>query len=131
MKPVRNRILFAPALLFFALFTLPLVLTAAEPVEQPEVVLQLSLINGLTPVLVPVVLEVVKRRSPPFFKRHKWVMPVAAPVLGALAEVATNYAALSGGNIAVAAALGLAGVGLRELAVQAKRAASPPAPSTP
>lgn len=78
-----------------------------------------SLIPGLIPVLTPVVIAAVKRliaRIPTMW------LPVLAPFVGGLLDAALAYASGNPVNPLFGAALGLAGVGVREIVDQAKKA---------
>jgi hypothetical protein len=82
----------------------------------------LILIECAIPVVVPVTLAVLKQCLPQVPKR--W-LPVLAPALGALAEtIATQQV---GTGTVLGAALGSAGVGLRELVDQMRKSMSEPA----
>lgn len=76
-----------------------------------------QIVSLLTPVVVPLVIAGFKLISA---KIPTWVFPVLAPILGALVGVISNAALQANGNLYVAAALGLAGVGVREIIDQLK-----------
>lgn len=81
-----------------------------------------TLVPVLIPVLVPVVIALLKwavGRMP------KWLLPILAPLLGAAADIASSYATGTALGPVWAAALGLAGVGLREIVDQARKAVAP------
>lgn len=76
-----------------------------------------QIVNLLTPVIVPLVIAGFKMISS---KIPTWILPILAPILGALVGVISNAALQANGNLMVAAALGLAGVGVREIIDQLK-----------
>jgi hypothetical protein len=71
-----------------------------------------NLVLWLTPVIVPLVIALVKKFQPQI---PSWVLPLAAPVLGVVIDVINSYALGQANNLIVAALLGLAGVGVREI----------------
>lgn len=73
----------------------------------------------LIPVAVPLALAVLKAVLPNLPK--VW-LPILAPILGALSEILLYLGGLGGGNPAMGALLGQAGVGLREIYDQVKKA---------
>lgn len=75
------------------------------------------IVNLLTPIVVPIFIAAFKKISS---KIPKWVLPALAPILGVLVTVISNSALQANGNLLVAAALGLAGVGVREIIDQLK-----------
>lgn len=81
-----------------------------------------SIVNILTPIVVPLIIAGFKLISA---KIPTWVFPVLAPILGLLMGAISNAALQANGNILVAAALGLAGVGVREIIDQLKPEAKP------
>lgn len=82
-----------------------------------------TIVTIVTPIIVPLIIAGVKYIIP---KIPTWLLPILAPILGAVLTIITNYAAQSSGNLVIAAILGLAGVGVREIVDQLK-----PAPVTP
>lgn len=75
--------------------------------------------QALIPVVVPLVLAVLKVLFP---KIPKVWIPWLAPILGAAAEIGLYYAgAVQQANPLLGAALGQAGVGLREMVDQLKK----------
>lgn len=74
-----------------------------------------SIVNIATPIIVPIVIEIVKFISP---KIPTWIIPILAPILGGLVGILSNAALQANGNLFVAVALGMAGVGLREIVDQ-------------
>lgn len=76
-----------------------------------------QIVNIVTPIIVPLVLAGVKWILP---KIPTWMIPVLAPVLGGLVGIISNAALSAQGNLMVAVALGMAGVGLREIIDQLK-----------
>ena len=87
-----------------------------------------NVVTWLTPVLVPLLLAGVKLVLP---KLPTWVIPIAAPVIGVLIDFVNSLATAHSSNFLVAAALGLAGVGLREVKENLKPAANGGWPATP
>lgn len=87
------------------------------PAESP-----LSLLQALIPFAVPIILELVKFGMG---KVPAWLLPVVAPLLGAVADIAinlgTNGSLPTWGGMYAGALLGAAGVGVREIADQAKQ----------
>jgi len=74
----------------------------------------------LIPALVPVAIAMLKLMIPGIPK--PW-LPVLAPLLGGLLDAGTAYAGISSGaNPLVGALLGSAGVGLREIVDQLRKA---------
>jgi len=67
-----------------------------------------TIIVAITPVLI----EVIKWAAP---KIPGKIIPIVAPALGAMADMAGSYAGLWASNPIAGALLGMAGVGLREL----------------
>jgi len=84
---------------------------------------QLSLI----PIFTPLIIQAVKMFVP---KIPTLWLPVMAPFLGALLDVISHYSTGSNISIGTAAALGLAGVGVREVVDQIQKV-SPAGPSVP
>jgi hypothetical protein len=82
---------------------------------------------SLIPILVPLLLALGKWFVP---KIPKAWLPILAPVLGAGLDVLLHFAGLSAGNPMMGAILGSAGVGLREIVDQLRKAQIPP-PSPP
>lgn len=71
-----------------------------------------AVIQWLTPAVVPLLLAGVKQVMP---KLPTWTIPLLAPVLGILLDVVNSMATSHQSNFLAAAALGLAGVGIREV----------------
>lgn len=71
-----------------------------------------SLIQWLTPIIVPLIITYVRKMAP---RIPTWMLPAMAPVLGALIDLINSL--IVGGNhsMIVGALLGLAGVGVREI----------------
>lgn len=99
----------------------PLCIMAAEaaPTGAAADAPRLSTLLALIPVIVPAILAVAK-----FFIPHlpKVSLPILAIVLGAAAEFALSHTV--GANTVLGAILGSAGVGLRELVDQLRKASS-------
>jgi glycerol uptake facilitator-like aquaporin len=94
--------------------TIPLVVVAQEVgggTASPET----SLWIGLIPLVVPILISGVKLIIP---KLPKMWLPIIAPVLGAVAAIALHFAGAEGVSIWVGSLLGMAGVGMREIADQ-------------
>lgn len=81
-----------------------------------------AIVQWLTPLLVPLIIALFKKVAPSI---PSWALPVIAPVLGMLGNVITSYATGHSLNLVAAAALGLAGVGIREIKDQLVPAAAP------
>lgn len=81
----------------------------------------------LTPVVVPLIIAGMKLLMP---KIPSWILPLIAPVLGVLINIIDQAVTSHAGNIWLAAALGLAGVGVREVVDQTKQTVTAP-PATP
>jgi len=71
-----------------------------------------GLVTLLTPVIVPLVIAGVKKVLPQI---PTWLLPVLAPILGVVADLINSWASGAQTNLALAAVLGLAGVGVREV----------------
>lgn len=86
-----------------------------------------SLALIVIPLIVPIVVAMAKFFIP---KLPGWTLPIIAPALGALIDYLTTRATGAAASPLIAAALGSAGVGLREIVDQLKKVAAP-ADSTP
>lgn len=71
-----------------------------------------QIIQFATPIIVPLILAGVKQLLP---KLPSWTIPILAPLLGVAVDVVNAAATSHQTNLWVAAALGLSGVGLREI----------------
>lgn len=71
-----------------------------------------QIIQFATPIIVPVILAGVKALLP---KLPSWTIPLLAPLLGMLVDVVNSLATAHASNLWLAAGLGLAGVGAREI----------------
>lgn len=71
-----------------------------------------GLVQWLTPIITPVVLLGVKKFLP---KLPSGLIPLLAPIVGVALELANSLATSHQSNFLLAAALGLLGVGLREV----------------
>ena len=69
----------------------------------------------LIPVLVPFLIAGIKALIP---KLPTWILPILAPILGALSAAVSGVA-----DPGTGAVLGLAGIGVREVADQTRKAA--------
>lgn len=78
-----------------------------------------TLWTALLPVLVPVVIAALKLLLP---RLPTWLLPILAPLLGAAADLAMHYAGLPSVGAPWGAILGSAGVGLREIQDQVRKA---------
>jgi len=79
------------------------------------------------PVVVPLLIAGLKKWMIPNIP--SWALPLLAPALGALADLALQASGVHTGGVVKGALLGSAGVGLRELQNQvAKSMPKPPAP---
>lgn len=76
-----------------------------------------QLLLSLIPVLVPLFIAALKLAVP---KVPKPLLPILAPILGGLADAGIAYAAGSAANPMLGAALGAAGVGVREIVDQVR-----------
>ncbi len=81
-----------------------------------------SLLTWLTPILVPLLIVGVKKVLPSL---PGWTLPIIAPVLGIVIDLVNTATTSHAGNMGIAAALGLAGVGLREIKDQVHTAVDP------
>lgn len=72
----------------------------------------------IIPLVVPIIIAALKALWPAIPK--VW-LPIVAPILGALAEILLYLAGMGGGDPAMGALLGQAGVGLREIYDQIKK----------
>ena len=77
-----------------------------------------NMLPAVIPLAVPILLAVVKNLVSAI---PKWLLPILAPVLGAVAEIGLNYAGAPAVGVMWGAALGSAGVGLREIVDQLKK----------
>lgn len=76
-----------------------------------------TIITYATPVIVPLVIAGFKLLKPNI---PTWLLPVLAGPLGVLLDFINTYATSHPGNFLVALALGLAGIGVREVVDQLK-----------
>lgn len=84
-----------------------------------------QLLMVLIPALVPVLIAGLKTYIP---KIPKQALPILAPILGVGIDYATSYATGTGANPILAAFLGSAGTGLREIVDQVKQTVQTPPP---
>jgi hypothetical protein len=82
-----------------------------------------NVVLWLTPVVVPMLIALVKKVLP---QVPSWALPIIAPLLGVALEVINSLATTQAANFWAAAALGLAGIGVREVADQVKKAVPKP-----
>ncbi len=88
-----------------------------------------SPLTALIPLAVPVVIALLKAFLP---KIPGMALPIIAPMLGAVADIALHYAGVTTLGPLWGMVLGSAGVGLRELQDQLKQVILPaPAATTP
>ena len=78
---------------------------------------------ALIPIAVPVAIALLKKAAP---KIPGWLLPIIAPLMGAAADIALNYAGVATLGAGWSALLGSAGVGLREVQDQLKSRVSGP-----
>lgn len=81
-----------------------------------------TILQIATPIVVPLIIAGMKWLKPNI---PTWLLPIVAPVLGGSLDFFTNLALQNQGNIWMAALLGLAGVGVREVIDQLKPAPQP------
>lgn len=111
--------------LFFAGLTALLAETAVTiPAAASTGISPDSIVQWLTPIIVPLVIAGLKKVLPAI---PSALLPIIAPILGVVIDLVNNLATAHQTNFLVAAALGLAGVGLREVKDQIVPAAKPPA----
>lgn len=79
----------------------------------------LSLLDGVIPLIVPLLIAFFKNLLP---RLPKALLPILAPVLGALADITMHYAGLNQGNALTGAILGATGLWLREAFDQSRKA---------
>ena len=108
-----------PFILTLVLFSLAFVLLPvvafaqeASPAAGQLAINADSIVQWLTPLLVPLLLAGVKKFAP---EMPKWVLPICAPVLGFLIGVINNLMSAHADNLWLAAGLGLLGVAVREV----------------
>lgn len=82
----------------------------------------------IIPVVVPILIAGLKKWIPNI---PSWILPVLAPLLGALADLIMQAAGVQTGGAVKGALLGSAGVGLRELQNQVAQAMPKPPPTPP
>lgn len=93
---------------------------AAATVPAPAFELG-SLWQALIPVGVPLFIALAKMLIPML---PGWLLPIIAPILGGLADAGLAYVSGGTANPVLGAILGSAGVGVREIVDQIKRAAA-------
>lgn len=93
------------------LLSIPAGLYAAEAVV-PATDAANSIVQFLTPVIVPLVIAGMKKLMP---KLPGFLLPIIAPVIGVVIDLVNSFVTTHSTNLFAAAALGLAGVGLREV----------------
>lgn len=91
--------------------------TATVGVTAPATEAPNSLLLALIPVIVPLLVALGKWGLP---KVPLWILPILAPALGALVDYLSTLATGAAANPILGAALGSAGVGVREIFDQAK-----------
>jgi hypothetical protein len=72
----------------------------------------------LITVITPAIIAALKLAIP---RLPGWTLPIIAPLLGAAQGIVLNYAGIVSSNAGLAALLGMAGVGLREVYDQAQK----------
>lgn len=70
------------------------------------------LLQFLTPVITPLILALAKKVAPRIPSK---AIPIAAPAIGAVIAGISAIGANNPSNLALGAALGMAGVGIREI----------------
>lgn len=83
------------------------------------------LVTYLTPIIVPLIIAGVKAVQP---KIPTFVLPLIAPIFGVLIDIINSYVNNSHPSLLIAAILGLAGVGIREVVDQLKPISDPVEP---
>lgn len=81
-----------------------------------------TITNFLTPVIIPLLIAGMKKLKPNI---PTWFIPILAPLLGTLTGYIATIALHNTGNLWLSAALGLAGVGVREVVDQLKPTPQP------
>lgn len=104
--------------LFLSVFSVAMAQTIVPPTGN---VAADNLLTWITPILVPLLIAGVKQVLP---KIPRSVLPVLGPILGAAIDIINHYATGAATNTWAALALGAAGVGVREIYDQVKRAAT-------
>jgi hypothetical protein len=99
------------------LFPLALLAQDAAPVASAPVAG--NWVTWLTPIITPFVLMLVKKFLPLL---PSGLIPVLAPLLGVALDLINSFATAHQGNVVLAAILGLAGVGVREVKEAVKKA---------
>lgn len=79
--------------------------------------------TAIIPLVVPLVIGLLKTWLP---NLPKVVLPILAPILGALADIGLHFAGAPTVGPIWGAALGTAGVGLREIADQLRKTITQP-----
>lgn len=72
--------------------------------------------------LIPILVNFIKKAIP---EKYGWITPLLATVLGPIADFISQKATGVGVGPVAAAALGLAGIGVREIVNQLKQAVVP------
>lgn len=80
------------------------------------------IVNFATPVIVPLIIAGIKKLKPNI---PTWLIPALSPFLGLLLAYVGQLALHSHANWALAAVLGIAGVGVRELKDQLTKPSEP------
>lgn len=99
----------------FLAMTVPLAFAA----EQTQPAAPVNWIQGLIPVAVPILIFGIKKA---FGMLPGWLLPIIAPILGGVADALLAWASGGAANPLLGAVLGSAGVGLREVVDQGKKA---------
>lgn len=114
------------AVLTLALLVVPCLAFGADTATAGVKTAGPSPLTALIPVLVPVLIALLKFVVPNV--PGHW-LPLIAPLLGAGADLALNFAGVSTLGPGWGALLGSAGVGLREIKDQVQQRLSPPTPT--
>lgn len=115
-------------LILLSAVALPVAAFAADATgaTAAQTATSISPFTALIPLVVPVVIALLKAFVP---KIPGMALPIIAPVLGAVADIALHYAGVSTLGPLWGMVLGSAGVGLRELQDQLKQTVLPATPA--
>jgi hypothetical protein len=93
-----------------------------EPQEAHNALLNSPEVMALITALVPLVIAGAKAAAA---RIPTWVLPIAAPLIGAGLDIAAHYIGLTEGTQPIFAAIfGMAGTGLREIVDQLRKTAA-------
>jgi len=114
--------LLKPLLLIIAIIALPAMILAADAAATTTDIATATALPwqlALIPILTPIIIAGVKLLAP---KIPSALIPILAPILGAALDIIGSLSTGAATNIWLAAGLGLAGVGVREIVDQLKTA---------